>query len=186
MRPAAEFLAKITPAKCEEESLPGELPGRGPDHVVRKLRVYADTSVIGVCSDREFRGPSLNLMQRCARGEMTLVISAVSLQELERAPQDVRDVLQFVGADNIEVIAITDKIRELADRYVESGALGKGMRADAQHIAAATVSGVDVLASWNFRHMVNVNRIRQYSYVNRQMGYAPVAIRRGDQEPEGT
>ncbi|MDE0393222.1 MAG: PIN domain-containing protein [Gammaproteobacteria bacterium] len=122
------------------------------------MRVYADTSVIGGCEDHEFREPSRRLMERCSLGEVTLVLSALTLQELERAPQAVRDVLRAVGADNVEVVAITGEIRELADRYVESGVLGKGMRADAQHVAAATVSGVDVLASWNFRHMVNLSR----------------------------
>ncbi len=86
----------------------------------------------------------------------------------------------MIGAlgDLPEVIdAATDEIRNLADRYIESGALPKGMRSDALHIAAATVAGVDVLASWNFRHMVNLWRIRQYSEVNRRMGYPPVEIR---------
>ena len=110
------------------------------------------------------------MIERCARGEMTLVLAAVTLQEVERAPK----VVRAVRADNLEVIAITDEISALADRSVKSGALGKGMRADAQHIAAATVSGVDVLASWNFRHMVSLSRIRQYGA--RQMRYLPVEI----------
>ena len=177
MRTLDEIRAEIAVVEREAEGLLGGLPGREPVPVYPRMRVYADTSVIGGCEDHEFREPSRRLMERCARGEMTLVLSAVTLQELERAPQAVRDVLRAVGADNVEVVAITGEIRKLADRYVESGALGKGMRADAQHIAAATVSGVDVLASWNFRHMVNLSRIRQYGDVNRRMGYLPVEIR---------
>ena len=116
-------------------------------------------------------------MEQCARGEVTLVVSAATLRELERAPQAVRDVLGALG-DLPEVVeATTDEIRNLADRYIESGALSEKMRSDAEHIAAATVAGVDVLASWNFRHMVNLRRIRQYNEVNRQMGYPPMDIR---------
>ncbi len=177
MRTLDEIRAEIAAVERDAEGLLEGLPGRETVPVHAKTRVYADTSVIGGCEDDEFREPSRRLMERCARGEVTLVLSAVTLQELERAPQAVRNVLRAVGADNLEVIAITGEIRELADRYVESGALGKGMRADAQHIAAATVSGVDVLASWNFRHMVNLSRIRQYGDVNRRMGYLPVEIR---------
>ena len=70
-----------------------------------------------------------------------------------------------------------DKVEEHADCYVESGALGEGMRSAAQHIAAATVAGVDVLASWNFRHIVNLWRIRQYDEINRRMGYPEIEIR---------
>ena len=75
------------------------------------------------------------------------------------------------------VEATTDEVANLADRYIESGALSGKMRSDAEHIAAATVAGVDVLASWNFRHIVNVRRIRRYNAVNRQMGYPPINIR---------
>ena len=142
----------------------------------QRLRVYADTSVIGCCEDEEFRESSCRLIERCVRGEVTLVISAVVLDELKRAPQAVQDVLVVLGTDHVEVIPIADEVRELADCYVESGALGEGMRAAAQHIAAATVAGVDVLASWNFRHIVNLWQIRQYDEVNRRMGYPAIEI----------
>ena len=148
-----------------------QIPGR------RRLRVYADTSVIGGCEDEEFREHSRRLIERCAQGEVTLVISAVVLDELKGAPQAVQDAFEALGSDHVEVADITEEVRELADRYVKSGALGEGMRADARHIAAATVAGVDVLASWNFRHMVNLWRIRRYNEVNGQEGYPAIDIR---------
>ena len=55
--------------------------------------------------------------------------------------------------------ATSDEIRSLADRYIESGALTERLSNDAEHVAAATVAGVSVLASWNSRHMVNMRRI---------------------------
>ena len=72
---------------------------------------------------------------------------------------------------------MTRAVENLTNAYVESGALGENMRADALHIATAAVAGVDVLASWNFRQMVNLHRIRQYDAVNRRMGYGPLEIR---------
>ena len=51
------------------------------------------------------------------------------------------------------------------------------MRFDAQHIAIATVAAVDVLVSWNFKHIVNLQRIRGYNAVNISEGYPPVEIR---------
>ena len=138
-------------------------------------RVYADTSVIGGCEDDEFREPSRRLIEKCARGEATLVVSSVMLDELEGAPAAVRAVLEAYD-NRLEVIEATNEIENLADRYIESGALSQRMRSDALHIAAATVAEVDVLASWNFRHMVNLWRIRQYREVNRRMGYPPVEI----------
>ena len=177
LRTLAEIRAEIVAVEREaEESLGGMLADQS---VVRerKLRVYADTSVIGGCEDEEFRGPSRKLIDQCAAGEVTLVVSALTLEELEGAPRVVRDVLRAVDTEDIEVIAITEEIEELADRYIESGALGGEMRADAQHVAAATFADVDVLASWNFRHLVNLSRIRRYNEVNRRMGYPGVDIR---------
>ena len=142
-----------------------------------KLRVYVDTSVIGGCEDEEFRGPSRRLMERAERGEVTLVVSAVIAGELRAAPPPVRQVLRSIDPEHLERVEVTRAVKNLANAYIESGALGENMRADALHIATATVAGVDVLASWNFRHMVNLHRIRQYDAVNRRMGYGPLEIR---------
>jgi hypothetical protein len=35
---------------------------------------------------------------------------------------------------------------------------------------------VDLLVSWNFKHIVNVYRIRGYNSVNLKMGYATLSI----------
>ena len=142
-----------------------------------KLRVYVDTSVIGGCEDEEFRGPSRRLIERCMRGDVTLVVSAVIAGELRPAPPPVRQVLRSIDPEHLERVEVTRAVKNLANAYIESGALGENMRADALHIATATVAGVDVLASWNFRHMVNLHRIRQYDAVNRRMGYGSLEIR---------
>lgn len=146
--------------------------------VVRgKLRVYADTSVIGGCLDEEFSGPSWRLVERCMRGEATLVVSDLTLDELQQAPKPVQQVLERLReADATEEIPVTEQAKELAERYIESGAIGGSMRSDAQHIAVATLAGVDVLASWNFRHIVNHERIKLYNEANRQLGHREVRI----------
>ena len=103
----------------------------------------------GGSGDDEFREPSRWLIEQCASGQMTLVMSSVTEMEQRAAPRAVRKVAGALG-DLPEVIdATTGETRGLADRYIESRAVSKGMRSDALHIAAATVAGVDVLASWN-------------------------------------
>ena len=79
------------------------------------------------------------------------------------------------------VEAATDEIGSLADRYIQSGVLTGKLRGDAEHIAAATVAGASVLASWSFRHMVNVGRIQRYNELDRKTGHAP----HRHPEPEG-
>jgi len=103
-----------------------------------------------------------------------LVVSDLSLRELEPAPQFVRDLIDELPK---EVINRTTESLDLATRYIEAGAVGEASRADAEHIALATVARVDVLVSWNFRHIVNLPKIRRYNSVNQAWGYQELEIR---------
>ena len=125
-----------------------------------KQRIYADTSVIGGCLDPEFDVPSLRLVERFKLGEAVIVSSELTLLELVDAPKKVRDVLNGISEANREYLDLTTEAKELAERYLTEGVIGPGKRIDAQHIAIATISRVDVLVSWNFRHIVNLARIR--------------------------
>lgn len=139
--------------------------------------MYADTSAIGGCLDDEFREPSRRLFDAFAAGEAVLVLSDLTLLELERAPESVRQILADVPSIHTELIEFDEEAAELADRYISDGVIGSRMRLDAQHIATATVSRVDVLVSWNFRHIVNLERIHGYNSVNLRHGYSPIEIR---------
>ncbi len=140
-------------------------------------RIYTDTSVIGGCLDKEFEEASQILMNAFTQGESTIVISSLTLLELQRAPPAVRAVLNQVPEVHREYIEMTGAARVLSNSYIEAGAIGPAHRADAQHIAVATVNQVEVLVSWNFRHIVNVRRIRAYNLVNERQGYLPLEIR---------
>jgi hypothetical protein len=61
--------------------------------------------------------------------------------------------------------------------YLFHGILGPGSRSDALHVALATIGRVDVLVSWNFRHIVNLGRIRLFNAVNLEQGYGFIEIR---------
>ena len=141
------------------------------------VRVYTDTSVIGGCEDDEFRVHSRRLMDAFVRGDLTLVLSELTLRELEPAPQAVRDVLAEIPDLHIEAIRLTPEADALARRYLAEGILSPNMLADAQHIAMASVAAVDSLVSWNFRHVVNLPRIHQYHGVNATLGYPAIEIR---------
>ena len=142
-----------------------------------KPRIYTDTSVLGGCEDVEFREPSRRLLAAFGRGELTLVLSELTVRELETAPSGVKLVLGQVPAAHIEALALSREAEELAAAYIEDGAIGARMRADALHIALATVARVDVLVSWNFKHIVNLKRIHAYNAVNLKSGYPVLEIR---------
>jgi hypothetical protein len=140
-------------------------------------RIYTDTSVIGGCEDDEFRVPSRRLLEAFVRGDLRLVLSELTLRELETAPAAVREVLRAVPDGHIEFLRLTPPAAELAQRYLAEPVLGPGMLADAEHIAMASIARVDVLVSWNFRHVVNLQRIHGYHAVNRRLRYPPIEIR---------
>jgi hypothetical protein len=116
-------------------------------------------------------------MDAFVRGDFRLVLSELTLRELAPAPPAVRQVLVAVPDSHIEVVILTSAADELARRYLAEGILKANMLADAQHIAMATIANVDVLVSWNFRHVVNVPRIRGYNVVNAKLGYPTIEIR---------
>mgnify|MGYP001287843129 FL=1 len=142
-----------------------------------KFRIYTDTSVLGGCEDEEFAEHSVRLMEGFVRGERVLVLSALTVQELAAAPAKVRRRLAAVPEAHIETLQLDAEARELSEAYVTAGVLTAKMRADAQHIAIATVGRVDVLVSWNFKHIVNLQRIHGYNSVNLRRGYPMIEIR---------
>ena len=142
-----------------------------------KPRIYTDTSVVGGSEDSEFRDASRRLLEAFRLGDLTLVISELALRELEAAPAGVRDALGRIPGELIEVLPVSREAEDLASAYVADGAIGSRMRADALHIAIATVARVDVLVSWNFKHIVNLMRIHAYNAVNLKRGYPLSEIR---------
>lgn len=142
-----------------------------------KLRIYTDTSVLGGCEDEEFAEHSVRLMEGFVEGRRVLVVSSLTIQELAGAPAKVRSRLTSVPEAHIETRQLDTEAKELAEAYIAAGVLTGAMRADAQHIAIATVARVDVLVSWNFRHIVNLQRIHGYNSVNLRQGYPMIEIR---------
>jgi predicted nucleic acid-binding protein len=142
-----------------------------------KLRIYADTSVLGGCADEEFRADSLRLIEAFTAGEFTLVLSELTLRELDSAPEAVTQAVAQVPERHIEIITVSSEAEDLAAAYILEGAIAAPMRADALHIALATVARVDVLVSWNFKHIVNLKRIHAYNAANLRRGYPLLEIR---------
>ncbi len=144
---------------------------------MKKLRIYVDTSVIGGCEDAEFSDASQRLWSKFLTGEYVLVISDLTLQEIEAAPANVRQYVEEVPPAQLVQVALGADAEELAQAYIAHGVVGPGSLADALHVAVATVSRVDVLVSWNFKHIVNLGRIRLFNAVNLEQGYGLVEIR---------
>lgn len=141
------------------------------------MNVYTDTSTIGGCFDIEFKEWSVALFEEFKVGVKFIVLSDLTLQELELARQEVKEKIFEIPTKNQITIGITDEAIHLAETYIDEGALTNKSYNDALHIALATLNNADVLASWNFKHIVNLSRIKLYNSINLNLGYSIIEIR---------
>ena len=142
-----------------------------------KQRIYLDTSVIGGAFDKEFEKITNKLFEMALQKKITLVISDVTEKELANAPLEVISFFAALNNADIEFVFNNEECINLANLYIKEGVVGQTSFDDCQHIAIATVHKVDVLASWNFKHIVNIIRIRGYNSVNLKLGYQVLEIR---------
>ena len=142
-----------------------------------KQRIYIDTSVVGGYFDEEFKEATIKLFERLDNNEITFIVSDLLDLELLNAPPLVKEHLLKYTADKFERVELTQDAIQLADAYIEAKVVGKTSLEDCRHIALATINKVDVLASWNFKHIVNLDRIKGYNSVNLRLGYSIIEIR---------
>ncbi len=140
-------------------------------------RVYIDTSVVGGFFDDEFKIPTQKLFERLQSKELIFVISDLLELELINAPKYVRELLLNYSNHYFERVELTEETLSLADQYIADKVVGRTSLEDCRHIALATINEVDVLASWNFKHIVNLDRIKGYNSVNLKLGYREIEIR---------
>lgn len=144
---------------------------------MKKQRIYLDTSVFGGYFDEEFEEFTRPLFSRIDNGEFTVLLSAVLQKELEPAPKNIIKLITNFKRDFTEFLEEDDDEVELATTYISERVEGETSFVDCLHIALATVNQADILVSWNFKHIVNVERIRGYNYVNLKNGYRQLDIR---------
>jgi predicted nucleic acid-binding protein len=142
-----------------------------------KQRIYIDTSVFGGYFDEEFMEHTIPLFDRIYSGEYVVLYSTVTQEELENAPEKIKDLVKKIKVEQTEFIETTDEAIDLASEYILEKVVGKTSFADCLHIALATINRADFLISWNFKHIVNIERIRGYNSINIKNGYKQLEIR---------
>jgi hypothetical protein len=137
--------------------------------------LYLDTTVLGGYFDDEWKQPTQELWQQMESGLWRFVTSLVAAEELIEAPERVRDLFKRTF-EAVDVLNITEEIDQLAATYVAQGVVTPKYEDDARHVAACTVNRIDFLGSWNFRHMVNMQRETAFNGVNLLNGYTAIRI----------
>ncbi len=144
----------------------------------RIWRLYLDTSVFGGCFDvaQGWAADSRRVIELFLRGEAVLLFSELVERELVGAPTNVQDVFASIPYDCVEAVPLTVEIDVLAKAYVLAGVIGERWFEDCTHVAAATIARADAIVSWNFKHIVRLDRIKGYNEVNQAMGYGTITI----------
>jgi len=142
-----------------------------------KQRFYLDTSVFGGVFDKEFDEFTLQLFERIKMGQIICIYSELTETELVNAPTNVKNYFKELPKESLEKVEINDDILALANKYVDEKVIGATSFDDCIHIATATIHRADILVSWNFKHIVNVYRIRGYNSINLRMNYPSLEIR---------
>ncbi len=140
-------------------------------------RIYLDTSVFGGFFDIEFEKWTKILFEKISQGKYIILYSKLTDRELSPAPKRVKDLVLTIPENQIEVVEITEEAKELANRYISENVVGKTSIADCVHIALATIYDADILVSWNFKHIVNISKIRGYNSINYRLGHKILEIR---------
>jgi hypothetical protein len=140
-------------------------------------RCYLDTSVIGGYYDPEFAEATQTLFEEIRGGKVKGMISNIDIEELNGAPKAVRDLVHGESKFPFGIFRETVESERLAEAYLESGIVSGKFLVDCRHVALASVERVDLLLSWNCRHIVHYDKIRLFNAVNIIRGYDSLEIR---------
>ena len=143
---------------------------------MKKLRVYIDTSVIAGCLDDEFSLESNQLMEAIKQEKFILLMSDIIVSELINASQSVKDILLSIPQRVIEVVKITPEVLQLRDAYINEGVVTSKSINDATDVAAATIARAAAIISWNFKHIVRLDKMKGYNQINLLNGYGILTI----------
>lgn len=144
------------------------MPGRPPT-------LYLDTSVLGGYFDDEWKLPTQELWRQMENGKYCFFTSSIAADELTEAPERVRELFAATFTPEA-VLDVTEEMEQLASAYMTQAILTPKYSDDARHVAACTVAKIDYLVSWNFKHLVNIEREKGFNAVNHLRGYPSIRI----------
>lgn len=141
-----------------------------------KSRIYVDTSVIGGYFDVEFSRLTKILFEKIINREYYVFLSEINETELLLAPIFIQKLVPLFPDDCLTYLKLNYEVKNLAQTYIIEKVLGKASKNDAFHIAFCSVYKIDYLVSWNFKHIVNFDKIIKFNAINSKLGYPSINI----------
>ena len=144
--------------------------------------VYIETTVVGNIAGRMHPNPDIASRQRVTRVWWTtaairyrIVTSRLTLEECgDGDPTAASERLQLL--EGIPLLNESDDAAMLAKFLVKNKAVPASEPRDALHIATAATHGVQFIATWNFKHILNPHLQAQIASVCRDAGFIPPVI----------
>ena len=145
-----------------------------------KPRVYIEPTVVSHLVARPSNDPILASWQRASlrlwkdyADKFEFVISSIVRAEIQKGnPTAAQQRLEVVS--HLTVLEISPEMDILVQKLIDSSAVPRNSRPDAQHIAIATGHSVEYLVSWNYKHIVNENKREHINHVCREAGFQPI------------
>lgn len=146
----------------------------------KKIRLYLDTSVPSAFYDTSKPVRQL-ITQKWFENEALLYelyISVITVEEIGKIKNELKkqNIIELAVKYDMKTLALSERAKDLANEYMNGGAIPKSEPQDAYHIAIATVNEIDALASWNFKHIVSINPIRKIHEINRKYNFSTIEI----------
>jgi len=147
-----------------------------------KLKIYIETSVVSYLTSRTHRDLIIAGQQQLTRAwwesgaqNHELYCSYVVWEEAARGDHEAA-TKRLACLESLPEIPVTDATIELADLLLKAGALPVEAFADALHVAVCATNGIDILVTWNCKHIANVTMYDVIDRVCREAGYEPPRI----------
>ena len=142
---------------------------------MRKLSVYVETSVWSQAFAEdapEIRKATGRFLDEARSGIYDLFVSDVVMEEIARASAQTAERLRgLVGELDPVLLEFDEDSLTLAREFMRAGVVPPSKVDDARHVAVALSNDLDVLVSWNYRHLVNVRRRELFHQISIENGY---------------
>ena len=144
---------------------------------MKLLKIYLDTSVVNFLFAEDapdFKRVTIDFFEHYVRRKVYQVyVSEVVIREIEQTSDENQKerLLNVIAEFDLRVLPLTDEANKLALLYLAERILPEKKLGDARHIALTTVNQIDILLSWNFKHLANINKQLAVKVINEREGY---------------
>jgi len=149
---------------------------------MKKLKLYLDTSAIGYLDEQSSpkeMNDMLTLWEQIKQGRYYVVLSQITLGELSSNlnTDKVKALFEYLSDISYVTVDVDTEVEKVATLVKTNGLLvSNKCEADRLHIGCAVVHGCDVLVSFNFKHLVNVQTIKGVRAISNLCGYGNIDI----------